>query len=122
MPIIMNIETVREYCLKKKAVTECFPFDDTNLVFKVADRMFLLINLERPGMASMKCNPEYAVELRDNYRGIQGAYHFNKKYWNQVELESDVPDRLILRLIDHSYEEVFKKFTRKQKEIYNELP
>ena len=117
----MDIETIREYCLNKKAVFECFPFDDVNLVFKVVDRMFALIDLEKPDRICLKCNPEYAIELRERYNGIDGAYHFNKKYWNPVQVEEDVPDSLILKLIDHSYEEVIKKFTRKQKEAYHEL-
>ena len=103
----MDIETIREYCLKKKATFECFPFDE--------------VDLDRPEWISMKCDPEYAIELREHYRGIEPAYHFNKKYWNQVSLEADVPDHLILSLIDHSYDEVIKKFTRKQRVAYNEL-
>ena len=118
----MDIETIREYCLKKKAVTECFPFDEVNLVFKVLDKMFLLVDLDNPTWISMKCDPERAVELRDHYNGIESAYHFNKKYWNQVSLESDVPERLVLKLIDHSYDEVVKKFTRKQKELLHAQP
>lgn len=113
----MDIETLRQYCLSKPAVTECFSFDETSLVFKVVDRMFLLVDLEHPDHASMKCNPDYAIELRDHYNGIEGAYHFNKKYWNQVALESDVPDQLIRQLIDHSYEEVVRKFTKKQRDV-----
>lgn len=117
----MDIENIREYCIRKKAVTECFPFDEYNLVFKVVDRMFALINLENPDRIFLKCEPEYAIELRDRYKGIEGAFHFNKKHWNQVYLESDVSDSLIKELIDHSYNEVIKKFTRRQKEQYNEL-
>lgn len=117
----MDIESCREYCIRKKAVTECFPFDEYNLVFKVVDRMSALINLENPDRIFLKCEPEYAIELRDRYNGIEGAFHFNKKHWNQVYLESDVSDNLIKELIDHSYNEVIKKFTRKQKELYNEL-
>lgn len=108
----MDIEALRQYCLSKKAVTECFPFDETTLVFKVVDRMFLLVDLEHPDCVSMKCNPDYAIELREHYNGIEGAYHFNKKYWNQVALNSDVPDSLIRELINHSYEEVVGKFTK----------
>lgn len=117
----MDIESIREYCIRKKAVTEWFPFDEYNLVFKVVDRMFALINLENPDRIFLKCEPEYAIELRDRYNGIEGAFHFNKKHWNQVYLESDVSDSLIKELIDHSYNEVIKKFTRRQKEQYNEL-
>ena len=117
----MDIESIREYCIRKKAVTECFPFDEYNLVFKVVDRMFALINVENPDRIFLKCEPEYAIELRDRYNGIEGAFHFNKKHWNQVYVESDVSDSLIKELIDHSYNEVIKKFTRRQKEQYNEL-
>lgn len=117
----MDIESIREYCIRKKAVTECFPFDEYNLVFKVVDRMFALINLENPDRIFLKCEPEYAIGLRDRYNGIEGAFHFNKKHWNQVYVESDVSDSLIKELIDHSYNEVIKKFTRRQKEQYNEL-
>lgn len=118
----MDIETIREYCLKKKAVTESFPFDESTLVFKVVDRMFAVVDLNTPDRVSLKCAPDYAIELRDRYHGIEGAWHFNKKYWNQVSLTSDVPESLILELVDHSYEEVIKKFTRKQKEAYHDLP
>lgn len=117
----MDIESIREYCLSKKAVTECFPFDENNLVFKVMDKMFALIDLEIHDRICLKCEPEYAISLREQYNGIEGAFHFNKKHWNQVFLESDVNDRLLKELIDHSYNEVIKKFTKKQKDIYNEV-
>lgn len=113
----MDIETLRQYCLSKPAATECFPFDESTLVFKVVDRMFLLVDLEHPDHACMKCAPDYAIELRERYQGIEGAYHFNKKYWNQVALQSDVPDQLFCKLIDHSYDEVVRKFTKKQRDV-----
>ena len=75
-----------------------------------------------PDLITLKCDPDYALELRDHYPGVEGAYHFNKKYWNQVSLKGDIDDKMILHLIDHSYEEVIKKFTRKLKQEYNELP
>ena len=103
----MDIETIRDYCLAKKGTTEGFPFGEDFLVFKVI---------------TLKCDPDYALELRDHYPGVEGAYHFNKKYWNQVSLKGDIDDKMILHLIDHSYEEVIKKFTRKLKQEYNELP
>ena len=117
----MDIETIRNYCLSKKASNESFPFDEVTLVFKVVDRIFAVISLGCPDHVCLKCDPDYAIELRDRYNGIEGAFHFNKKHWNQVAFESDVPDPLILSLIDHSYEEVLKKFTRKQKAYYHEI-
>lgn len=118
----MNVETAREYCLSKKGVTESFPFDETSLVMKVADKMFALIDLEYARTISLKCDPQRATELRERYKGIEGAYHFNKKHWNSVYFDRDVTDQLIKELIDHSYDEIVKKFTKKQREAYHDLP
>ena len=118
----MDIETIRTYCLKKKAASEGFPFDETTLVFKVMDRMFAVIDLDHPDKLTVKCNPDYAIELRDRYNGIEGAWHFNKKYWNSVRFDSDADDKLIKELIDHSYDEVIKKFTKKLRTEYDALP
>lgn len=117
----MNIEIAREYCIQKKGVTECFPFDESTLVMKVMGKMFALVDLEKANSIALKCDPEWAIELREQYSGIQEAYHFNKKYWNSVSFDADVNDRLIERLIDHSYEEVIKKFTKKLRTEYDEL-
>lgn len=118
----MDIETAREYCLGKKAVTECLPFDEYSLVMKVMGKMFVLIDLESANKICMKCDPDYAIELRERYSSIEGAYHFNKKYWNQLFLDGDVDDSLIKKLIDHSIEEVLKKFTKKMRAEYDALP
>ena len=109
----MDIETAREYCLAKKAVTECLPFDEYSLVMKVMDKMFVLIDLEGSNKICMKCDPEYAIELREHYSAIEGAYHF---------LDGDADDKLIKSLIDHAYEEVLKKFTKKMRTEYDALP
>ena len=82
----MNVETVREYCLNKKGVTESFPFDDVSLVVKVMNKMFALIDLEEANHIALKCDPEKAIELREHYSGIEGAYHFNK---NIKEIETN---------------------------------
>ena len=108
----MNIEDVREYCLQKAHTDEAFPFDETILVFRLMGKIFACLNLERPNLVVLKCEPDYALELRDRYQGIEGAWHMNKKHWNQVYLDRDVPDTLIYELIDHSYEQVYKKIPR----------
>jgi predicted DNA-binding protein (MmcQ/YjbR family) len=75
----MNIEEIREYCLSKPAVTESFPFNDTALVFKVAGKMFALLDLSEDSRGiSLKCDPELANELREQYTEVTPAYHFNK--------------------------------------------
>ena len=106
--IVMDIEAIREYCLSKPMTSEHLPLVDVSLVFKVAgQKMFLLLPLDEPYSVSMKCAPEYAIELRERSAGICGAFHFNKKYWNQVSLVDDVPDDVLNKLLDHSYKEVF---------------
>lgn len=111
----MDIETVREYCLSKRAAIEEFPFDDTTLVFKVAGKMFACMPLEKADMLILKCDAEYALELREEYSTIEPAWHFNKKYWNQLRI-SELEEGLLKRLIDHSYDEVIRKMPRKLRE------
>lgn len=118
----MDIEEFRQYCLNKKGTSESMPFGDDNLVLKVMDKMYALIMLDTTNKVALKCDPQYAIELREKYEGVEEAYHFNKKHWNQVFLDSDVGDRLIKELIDHSYAEVLKKLTRKQRLEYESLP
>jgi len=118
----MDIESAREYCVSKKGVTEDFPFGDDSLVIKVMGKMFALIDLQHARKIALKCDPVYALELRDSYNGIQEAYHFNKKYWNQSIFEDDMDDNLIKKLIDHSYDEVIRKFTKKLRAEYDALP
>lgn len=119
---IMNVEAAREYCLSKKAATECLPFDEYSLVMKVMGKMFAMIDLESADHIVLKCDPDRALDLRERYEAIDGAWHFNKKYWNQVAFDGDVDDKLIYSLIDHSYDEVLKKFTRKMRNEYEAIP
>lgn len=109
----MNLEEFREYCIAKKAVTEEFPFDEHTLVFKVAGKMFALCALERlPTQANLKCDPEKAVMLREEYDGnILPGYHMSKKHWNTLYLEQ-LSSKLIQELIDHSYQLVVSKLPK----------
>jgi predicted DNA-binding protein (MmcQ/YjbR family) len=113
----MNLETFYEYCLSKNGVTEHFPFDEETLVFKVGGKMFALSSLNQWEKATpsvnLKCNPEYAEELRAQYDDIKPGWHMSKIHWNTIEINRDVPDSLIKELIDHSYELVFKSLTKK---------
>lgn len=117
--IVMNTEEIRDYCLKLKNTTESFPFDDVSLVFKVENKMYLLISLDaiEPNIA-VKCDPEQAEILRDRYAAVEPAYHFNKKYWNNIYLDRDMSADEIKQWIDHSYKEVVCKLPKKIREQY----
>ncbi len=104
----MDIELIRDYCLKKKGVSESFPFDEDTLVFKVMSKIFLLVNLTPPQSMNLKCRPEKAVELRELYPAVKPGYHMNKKHWNTVDLDNLIPDKLQKSWIDDSYELVVK--------------
>src|SRR3954467_7469089 len=105
----MDLEQFREYCLTKAHVTEGLPFGETVLVFKVAGKIFALASLDEvPATANLKCDPDWALELRDRYEQVRAGYHMNKKHWNTVEIESGIPAAELRKMIDHSYELVVK--------------
>ena len=117
----MNIEQLRDYCLKKKAVTEDFPFNSNTLVFKVSDKIFALIGLDswesgQKGI-NLKCDPDYAEELRAEYGAITPGYHMNKKHWNTIDLTLDeISPQFLKKLIDHSYTMVIKGMPKKMRD------
>ena len=112
----MEISDIRDYCLAKNGVTESLPFNDETLVFKVGNKRFLLIPLEKlPTQFAAKADPEWSEELREEYPQISGAWHMNKTHWNSVECDGLKKD-LIMKLIDSSYELIFSSFTKKRKE------
>lgn len=100
----MNIEEVRDYCLKKKGVTEEFPFDSDTLVFKVKGKIFLLMGLtSEPFRVNLKMDAELAEEYREKYFDVQPGYHMNKKWWNSVYFATgNIPRKELLWMIDHS--------------------
>jgi predicted DNA-binding protein (MmcQ/YjbR family) len=120
---IMDIEAFREYCLNKPGVSEEFPFDNQTLVFKVMGKMFALTGLDSEVFtANLKCDPERAIELRERYDGIKPGWHMNKKYWNTVDMESPQISRTLHKeLIDHSYDEVVKGLTKKDRDTLKQL-
>lgn len=118
----MNIEEFRNLCLNKKGITEEFPFDESTLVFKVMGKMFALVALERlPAQCNLKCDPERAMELREEYDGdIIPGYHMSKKHWNTLFLDN-LPPQLIKELLDHSYDLVVASLIKKLRQELEDL-
>jgi len=121
----MDIETFREHCMAVRGATESTPFIDHNvLVFKVMDKMFCMISIEpKDGIykADLKCKPEYTTELREKYWGINPGHVKTTMLWHRITLESDVPDKLIVELIQHSVQEVIEKLPKKKQAEYKSL-
>ena len=115
--LIMNIETLRAYVLLKPLVTESFPFGETTLVFKTSDKIFLLIPLDAGQLQfNVKCNPDKAIELRDEYPDVVlPGFHMNKKHWNTVIADGKLSNKQLFEMVDDSYNLVAKKITSKSK-------
>ncbi len=114
----MDIKTAVQYCLNKPYAEETYPFGEETLVFKVGDKMFgLVYDRDDEIGLNLKCDPESALALREKYSGIIPGYHMNKQHWNTVIFNQDVPDEEIYKLMDYSYEIVYKSLSKKQKAL-----
>ncbi|MBA3971330.1 MAG: MmcQ/YjbR family DNA-binding protein [Bacteroidetes bacterium] len=101
----MNIENLREYCLSKNGVEESLPFGPNTLVFKVMDKVFLLAGIDsKPLQFNVKCDPEKAIALRENYSSVLPGYHMNKKHWNTIIADGSLGDHILKEWITHSYD------------------
>lgn len=117
----MNIEEIREYCLSLPLATEDMCFGDDYLLFKVLGKIYACIGLTRPDYFVLKCDVGYATELRDRHTEIEPAWHWNKRYWNQLSLRGNLSPEFIRSLIRHSYTEVVRKMTKKTLGAHPEL-
>ena len=99
----MDIEMIRDYCLAKPGVIETLPFGPDALVFKVKDKMFLLISMDNPDRFNVKCDPERAILLREEFDEVLPGYHMNKTHWNTVYITGRLTDKQLMEMIDHSY-------------------
>jgi len=109
----MNIEEYCDYCLKKPGVADEFPFGPDTLVFKVMGKMFALSGVDDFSGMNLKCDPELAMELREEYEAVNPGYHMNKNHWNTVTVNADASDKKIYEWIDLSYNLVVKSLTKK---------
>ena len=117
----MNFDQLDHYLMSKKGATFDYPFDEKVRVYRVGGKMFALTSEEKPLRINLKCDPVYALELRTIYEGVTAGYHMNKKHWNTVMIEdSDLDEETVKELIDHSYDLVYQKLTKRQKALLEE--
>ncbi|MFC1655365.1 MmcQ/YjbR family DNA-binding protein [Patescibacteria group bacterium] len=114
----MNINQLKKHCLSKPKATCDFPFDHETLVFRVSGKMFALTNINKtPCTVNLKCDPIFAMALRQKHKAVVPGYHMNKDHWNTVSVEEkEMTDKLVRELVDHSYELVFAKLPKKIRE------
>ena len=110
----MNIESLREYCLSKPGAEETLPFGPDNLVYKIVGKVFLIVGLDEEQLSfNVKCDPDKAIELREQYACVQPGYHMNKKHWNTIIVDGSVPTKQLKEWIDWSYDLVKPKQKKK---------
>ncbi|MDW7690913.1 MmcQ/YjbR family DNA-binding protein [Flammeovirgaceae bacterium SG7u.111] len=114
----MHIEDFRNYCLSLKKVTEDTPFGPNTLVFKVMGKMFALTDITDFESVNLKCDPEKAIELREQYDAVKPGYHMNKKHWNTITINGDMNDKELREWVFHSYNLVVSGMPKRlQKEL-----
>ncbi|MER5215829.1 MmcQ/YjbR family DNA-binding protein [Streptomyces sp. NPDC002838] len=113
----MTPQELRAFCLSFNAAVEDFPFNPETSVFKVRGKLFALTNLDaRPLTINLKCDPEDAIRLRGEHPGlIIPGWHMNKRHWNTVTADGDLPDRLVRELIEDSYDLVVAGLPRAER-------
>lgn len=118
----MDFETLRQSLNRMTGAAEERPFGPQALVYKVCGKMFALVSLESdPLFVTLKCEPTLALHLRTFYESVKPGYHMNKKHWNSVYLEGDVPDRELGEMIKDSYDLVVGGLTRADRERLESL-
>ena len=106
----MNIEELRLHALSLPDVTEGFPFGDDVIVFKINNKAFLLVPLTTEKLQfNVKCDPNVAIELREQFACILPGYHMNKKHWNTIMVDGTLTNKQLIQFVDDSYELVKNK-------------
>ncbi len=112
----MDMDAFRTYCLKKKGTSEETPFGPDTLVYKVMGKIFAITGFEKPMRVNLKCDPERAIELREDYAEVLPGYHMSKKHWNTVVSKGRMNDILLKELIDHSYDLISNGLKKAERE------
>jgi len=111
----MNIEDLRDYCLLKLGVTEDMPFGESTLVFRIGGKIFLLTDINTYASVNLKCDPERATQLRDEFDYVLPGFHMNKKHWNTVLIGTGVTATQLKEWVDHSYNLVLASLPKAQR-------
>lgn len=118
---MIDIEKIREFGLSLPMVTEDMAFGPENLLLRVCGKIFVCIDIENGDLITLKCDPDKAMLLRDRYDDVEPAWHWNKRYWNQLRVHGSLSDDFALEAVKHSYSEVVKKLPGKIKREHPEL-
>ncbi|MFM8914642.1 MAG: MmcQ/YjbR family DNA-binding protein, partial [Flammeovirgaceae bacterium] len=83
--------------------------------------MFALTDIESFEGINLKCEPELAAQLREEYAAVQPGFHMNKTHWNTVVMDGTISDKLLRLWIDGSYDLVAASLPKKDQQILKGL-
>ena len=116
----MDKQTVDALCRKQMGSTHDYQVDWEADRYHIGGKMFAMLGADSKGVSilTLKCDPARADELREIYEGIVPGYHMNKTHWNSLYFDTDIPEELWEKLIEHSYTLVLQKLPKRvQQEI-----
>jgi predicted DNA-binding protein (MmcQ/YjbR family) len=64
--------------------------------------MFALLSLESRWL-NLKCDPETALLLREQFEDVTPGYHMSKRHWNTINLDGSVPEKILRQWIKDSF-------------------
>lgn len=117
----MDSTELREALLNFAGVTEEEPFGPDVIVYKVLGKMYALCAYEKPLTVNLKCEPDYALELRNQFEAVNPGFHMNKKHWNTVTIDGSISNETVMELIQHSYKQVVKGMSKKYQAKVKEM-
>jgi len=119
----MDLPDVIAHCLSLPGAEETTPFGPEALVYKVSGKMFAVtVPEDYPARINLKCDPERAIELRDEHKSVKPGWHMNKRHWNTVVLDGSLPPQFVRELVEHSYQLVVDALPKKAKEGLKRKP
>ena len=119
-------EWLDEYLLAKVGAVKDYKLEWGWWRYQVGGKLFAATCQPGPGhkgydcreLLTVKCEPLLAEALRAEYSDIIPGFYMDKRCWNSVYLDGNVPDDVLRTLCDRSYALVFGKLTKKlQREI-----
>ena len=120
----MKYEWIDEYLLKKPGVTKDLQPEWNWIRYHIGGKMFAAVCLDdedRPYYITLKLDPLEGELWRKQYEDIIPGYYMNKMHWNSVKADGDVPDQILMDLLEKAYRIVFESLSKKkQKEILKE--
>lgn len=111
----MKKETLQAFCLSLQGATHDYQPEWQADRYHIGGKMFAMMggDVDRKPVITLKCDPQRAEELREMHEGVIPGYYMNKTHWNSIYLDADIPSSFVEELIEHSYQLVFHKLTKK---------